>query len=224
MAETGSEIWYEIRYDNGIINDICAIENSETRISFRIIQDELSNVLSFAANEISLNGHKVKILSQNSVEIAPASITPRNSDTTFVASCPYGTEGDYMKPLSSNKFDETVNSIVLGQPASTIAYSALSGIMIAALQAVGSIGALSGVFVGVVLAGLYAWLNDSFPNTYGISYAAKLFYHKSCGTLSAGYISGYGSYVTKYDITWYSQYRCNGDKHYDTAYKVHTIY
>lgn len=141
---------------------------------------------------------------------------PLSSDRSYQLVCPYGVASDYSKSAGSGEKAD----ITLGTPVKDLVLSVFLSIIC------GLVNPVMGGCVGVAGSALYNWLKDDYPYAEGLSYKENKYYHKSCGALSGGHISGYNNNtaVTKHSITWYSEKDFKGSTKASTVYELYTIY
>lgn len=208
---TRNHMIYTIGYDS-IINTVCIVNETSNEITFKISQDNIENIVTFAENDIILDGTMVEY-SLNKAASLPE-MERRVSDRFFQVACPYGEESEYNK-YAYSKEDANIN---LGNPIIDLTV----GAFLAVLEAIGETGWES--FVQIAGNSLYYWLTTEYPNTSGISFKADLYHHESCGLLSGGHISDYGATVTKYDMTWYAEENFRGGTTSSVIYEIYRIY
>lgn len=129
---------------------------------------------------------------------------PLVSTSYWKRKSPYGKAADYTVSAGSAKNA----NISLGKAIESVAVSIFYTILAPAIGGVAP----------VIYSSLYTIVTSQDPQTKGLSYKAKKYYHKK--QRSAGYIPAANLYVTKYNYTWYSRNNYKGKTSKQTAYFV----
>lgn len=179
-------------------------------------EDNIKDNLVLDGNQILLDGAKVEILETSSLSNTDTSVgSPpmrRVSDRVYQVACPYGTAADYNVYVGESR----TKDIDFKNKLESVVYST-------ALSIVGQFLGFS-LVLNVFTTALFSFLQESAPTSYGISCIDDKYWHKSCGTLSGGYISAYGRYVTKHVFNWYPRTNFDGIPKLTIEYEIRVIY
>lgn len=145
-----------------------------------------------------LDGNEVKI----SFEENDGEIVPKASTTWWAKSAPYGKAGDYT--VSAGTASNA--NVDLGKAINSITVSAFYTLLTPFI----------GGAAAFIYSSLYSVITSQDPRTTGLSYKAKLYYHKN--QRSAGYIPAANLYATKYNYTWYSKKNYKGTTTKEVVY------
>lgn len=208
-AKAGESKNYKIKIGD-YTNAITVLNNSDDMFEFEVVQDDITEIVKVTATgEICIDGNKVRIENEEENN-KTGDVMAFDSQLWFQKKCPYGKAADYSKYLStvSNgdiRFTKTLQDISISAYV-TVVVAACGGKELA----------------GWVASSVYTALRNYEPNTKGISYKAKKYYHKKSS--SSGYINSIRQYVYKYNYTWYTKANYKGKTAKATAYRVKEIY
>lgn len=189
----------------GLENEISLVDKTGEKISVLCRQNKIENHLDiFYSGKFVLDGKQVKIRYENNESSLTDGIMPLASTSYWKGKPPYGKAADYTISAGSTKNA----NISLGKAIEGVAVSIFYTILTPVIG-----GAAS-----VIYSSLYALVVSQDPQTKGLSYKAKKYYHKK--QRSAGYIPAANLYVTKYSYTWYSRNNYKGKTSKQTAYYV----
>ncbi len=174
-----------------------------------------NNLLMEADGDIFLDDSLITVSSINE----PMQSTSRDgtsparvSDRVYQNSCPYGVGSDYTKSAGQSKTSNIDMKNFIKDVVYSVAFTIVSSFL------------FSGLVTACFTSALWSVLQNKAPTSRGLSCIDNKYWHKSCGALSGGHISGYGKYVTQHKLTWYPQTSFKGSPSYSTTYEIHTIY
>lgn len=202
-----------------IVNDISVINRQDESIQVVIQQGTISNTAILRKLVTSTTSSSPVAYQASADTLIPSintSISPRYTDRWVQKECPYGVPSDYSQFI---KYNEDSN-IAFGNPIEQVAFSYFLSLLIDTFT-FSPAGSLVANLLGSTI---YAWLSTNYPYAQGLSFQANQYYHKDCGTLSSGYVSGCSAYVTKCAILWYSGQNFTGGTTFDIVYEMYRIY
>lgn len=184
---------------DGIIEQVSLFQNSKEKTVILFQNEKLSNKIEFYKDgRMILDGNEVKI----SFEENDGEIVPKASTTWWAKSAPYGKAGDYT--VSAGTASNA--NVDLGKAINSITVSAFYTLLTPVI----------GGAAAFIYSSLYSVITSQDPRTTGLSYKAKLYYHKN--QRSAGYIPAANLYATKYNYTWYSKKNYKGTTTKEVVY------
>lgn len=189
----------------GIENEISLEAKTDKKVSILCRQNDIENYLDIYSNgKMILDDNQVEIKYENNEWDSNGGIMPLVSTSYWKKNPPYGKAADYTVSAGSTKNA----NVSLGKAIKSIAVSVFYTILTPVIGGVSSI----------IYQSLYTIVKSQDPQTKGLSYKAKKYYHKK--QRSAGYIPAANLYVTKYNYTWYSRNNYKGKTSKQTAYYV----
>ena len=189
----------------GIKNEISLVSRTNKKVSILCRQNEIENYLDIYTNgKMVLDDQQVEIKYDNKESDLSGGIMPLVSTSYWKKKSPYGKAADYTISAGSAKNA----NVSLCKAIESIAVSAFYTILVPFI----------GGAAATIYSGLYTIVTSQDPQTKGLSYKAKKYYHKK--QRSVGYIPAANLYVTKYNYTWYSRNNYKGKTSKQTAYYV----
>ena len=207
---------YKVDYGD-ICEKIIVSKISKDVIQMIASDGRISNAIIFKSDgTMTIDGNDVYVLDSpvSSECILAQDIVTRSSDRFFQTTCPYGESSEYTHFVgNTNKAD-----IELGTAHKNSTFSAV--LTAITLVLAGPEYAIAAGFTSI----LWNYLKDAAPESHGLSFQAKKYWHNSCSGLSGGYISAIGKYVTYWCIQWFAkpQYQTKGPMSYE--YEIHVTY
>lgn len=205
-AQEHGNIDYEIQIGE-YLNKITVLQNTDDIFEMEVVQDDImENVRVTSDGRIFADGNEVIISETEEDNI----VIGYDSEQWYQKKCPYGTKADYSKYFGTTKnadirFTKTLQDITMSLYITALT-SACGGKTVAQL----------------IASDTYTALRNYEPQSKGISYVMKKYYHKN--HTGGGYIKAIKQYVYKCNYTWYPKANYKGKTKAVTLYHVKQLY